>query len=259
MATEIHKTAIVEDTTKIGEGTFIGPYAVIGSEVELGRNCKIHGQCSIVGKTKLGDGCEVFPFASVGQKTQDLKYKEGNITYLEIGNNTVIRECATVHSGTTDGEVTRVGSNCLLMAYTHVAHGCVVGDHVIMSNNATLAGEAKVGDGAILGGFSAVKQFGRVGKGAFLTGTTAVNKDIVPYMIGSGNFAKNIGINSVGLQRAGFDSDTRLLIKRVYKILFREELSTTQALEKIKAEIELTDEVQTIIDFVESSEFGIAK
>jgi len=254
-----HSTAIIEATTKIGEGTTIGPYAVIGSEVEIGKDCKIHGQCSIVGNTKLGDGCEIFPFASVGQKTQDLKYQEGNKTYLEIGNDTVIREFATVHSGTTDGEVTRVGSNCLLMAYTHVAHGCIVGNHVIMSNNATLAGEATVGDGAILGGFSAVKQFGRVGKGAFLTGTAAVNKDIVPYMIGSGNFAKNIGINSVGLQRAGFDSDTRLLIKRVYKIIFREELSTTQALEKIKAEIELTDEVQTIIDFVESSSFGIAK
>ena len=111
MATDIHTTAIVEDTTKVGEGTTIGPYAIIGSEVELGKNCKIHGQCSIAGKTKLGDDCEVFPFASVGQKTQDLKWKEGNKTYLEIGNNTVIRECATVHSGTMDGEVTRVGSN----------------------------------------------------------------------------------------------------------------------------------------------------
>jgi len=254
-----HPTAIIEATTKIGEGTTIGPYAVIGPEVEIGNNCIIHGQCSIVGKTKLGDGCEIFPFASVGQKTQDLKYQEGNKTYVEIGNNTVIRECATVHSGTMDGEVTKVGSNCLLMAYTHVAHGCVVGNHVIMSNNATLAGEATVGNGAVLGGFSAVKQFGRIGKSAFVMGQAAVNKDIVPYMIGSGNYAKNIGINSVGLQRAGFDTETRLLIKRVYKILFREELSTTQALEKIKAEIEMTEEVKTIIDFVEASKFGIAK
>jgi UDP-N-acetylglucosamine acyltransferase len=254
-----HPTAIIEATTKIGDGTTIGPYAVIGPEVEIGKNCKIHGQCCIAGNTKLGDGCEVFPFASVGQKTQDLKYQEGNKTYVEIGNNTVIRECATVHSGTMDGEVTKVGSNCLLMAYTHVAHGCVVGSHVIMSNNATLAGEATVGDGAILGGFSAVKQFGRIGKSSFVTGQAAVNKDIVPYMIGAGNYAKNIGINSVGLQRAGFDTETRLLIKRVYKILFREELSTSQALEKIKAEIEMTEEVKIIVDFVEASKFGIAR
>jgi UDP-N-acetylglucosamine acyltransferase len=257
--TNIHPTAIVEDTTKIGEGTTIGPYAVIGPEVELGKNCKIHSQCSIVGKTKLGDGCEVFPFASVGEKSQDLKYKEGNKTYVEIGNNTVIRESATIHSGTADGEVTKIGSNCLLMAYTHVAHGCVVGNRVIMSNNAALAGEATVDDGAILGGFAAVKQFGIICKMAFVTGMSAINQDIAPFMIGSGNFARTIGVNSVGLQRAGFDTAKRLLIKKVYKIIFREELSTSQALEKIKAEIEITDEVKTIIDFIEASKFGIAK
>lgn len=256
---DIHPTAIVEDTTKIGAGTTIGPYAVIGPDVELGKNCKIHSQCSIVGNTKLGDECEVFPFASVGEKTQDLKYKDGNNTYVEIGNNTVIRESATIHSGTADGEVTKVGYNCLLMAYTHVAHGCVVGNHVIMSNNAALAGEATVDDGAILGGFTAVKQFGRIGKMAFVTGMSAINQDIAPFMIASGNFAKTIGVNSVGLQRAGFNTAKRSLIKKAYKIIFREGLSTTQALEKIKAEIDMTDEVKTIIDFIESSKFGIAK
>jgi UDP-N-acetylglucosamine acyltransferase len=255
----IHATAIVDPKAELAADVEVGPYAVIGPNVKIGEGTVVQSHAYLAGHLTLGKRCQIFPFACLGTKSQDLKYVEGDITYAEIGDDTVMREFSTVHLGTKPGEVTRVGSNCLIMAYCHVAHGCSVGNHVIMSNVATLAGEVQVADYAIIGGLTAVHQFCRIGTHAMVGGGCAVRQDCPPYMIAEGkNFGHEIRApNIVGLQRRGFSQEARSSIKEAYRIIYREGLNRSQALERIKLEMDQTPEIEALLDFYGSSSRGV--
>ncbi|OVE76252.1 acyl-[acyl-carrier-protein]--UDP-N-acetylglucosamine O-acyltransferase [bacterium E08(2017)] len=256
--TEIHQTAIIEEGAEIGEDVSIGPYSVISANAKIGDGAKLMSHVVIEGHTKLGRGCKVFPFACIGAQTQDLKYS-GGTTYVEVGENTVIRENVTINSGTHEGEVTRVGSGCLIMAYAHIAHACVVGDEVIMANCATLAGDVQVEDKAVLGGLSAVHQFVRVGKMCMVGGCTKITQDCPPFMIVDGNPAVVRGLNSIGLKRRGIDSESQKGLKEAFKVIYKKDLSTSQAMEEIKNLPDMSPELEHLVSFVEKSERGIIK
>jgi len=254
----IHATAIINTGAKIGTDCEIGPYCVIGKDVELGDKCILHSHVVIDGHTKLGQGNEVFPFASIGLKTQDLKWK-GGITRTEIGDNNTFREYVSIHSATSDGEVTRVGSNNHILAYCHLAHNVTLGNNVIMSNVATLAGHVTVEDNAVIGGLAAVHQFCRIGKFAMVGGCSKVVQDIPPFMIADGNPAETRTVNKVGMERHGISEEAQIALRTAYKILFREGLTISNALLKIEKDLPPLPEVQHLIQFVRSSERGISK
>ena len=255
---KIHPTAIVDSAADLGEGVEIGPYCVIGPHVKLGAGTRLMSHVVVDGWTSLGAGCTVFPFASIGQMTQDLKYK-GGAPRVEIGERTTLREYVTVNAATNDGDVTRVGSGCHIMAYVHVAHDCIVGNEVIMANAATLAGHVIIEDQAIIGGLCGIHQFVRVGRLAITGGCSKLTQDLPPFMMADGNPLEVHTINSVGLKRRGVPETTEGLVKKAHRILYREGLSTRQALEKMEREIELVPEIQHLINFIKSSERGIVK
>lgn len=254
----IHPTAIVEEGASIGPGTVIGPYAFVGAEVSLGAGCKLHHHATVEGFTTLGHDCEVFPYACVGLKSQDLKYRGGR-PGLQVGHSNVFREFCTIHAATLDGTFTVVGDRNHFLAYCHVAHDCQVGSGVIMSNNATLAGHVWVEDHAIVGGLSGVHQFCRVGTRAMIGGCSKVEKDIPPFLIGDGQPAAIRGVNTIGLQRAKFSEERTALIKAAYRLLYRDRLNRTQALEKLAAHPQANaPEIQAFLDFAAKSERGFA-
>lgn len=258
MAT-IHPTAIVDFKAQLDADVEVGPYAIIGPDVKIGAGTVVQAHGYVSGHTTIGKTCEIFPFACVGMKTQDLKYQEGDITFVEIGDSTVLREFSTVHLGTKAGEVTKVGSRCLIMGYCHVAHGCKVGNDVIMSNLATLAGEVTVEDFAIVGGMAGVHQYCRIGQHAMVGGTTKVRQDCPPYMIveSVGAEVRVLGPNIVGLQRRGFSAEVRSALKDAYKLIYREGLNRSQALERIKYELPDLPEIKTLADFYANSTRGV--
>ncbi len=254
----IHPTAIIHPDAQIGNDCRIGPYCVIGEHVELGDGCQLHSHVVIDGHTKLGRENEIFPFSSIGLKTQDLKWK-GGITHTEIGHHNTFREGVTIHSATNDGDTTRIGSHNNLLAYAHVAHDCVIGSHIVMSNSATLAGHVHVEDHAILGGLTGVHQFCRIGRMAMIGGYSKVVQDVPPYMIADGNPAETRTINKIGLERNGFSEAAQLALRQAYKILFREGLTIANAIERMEKELPPLPEVQHLIAFVRKSERGIAR
>ena len=254
----IHPTAIVHPEARLGPNCIIGPYCIIGEHVELGEGCQLHAHVVIDGHTKLGKSNEVYPFASLGLKTQDLKWS-GGVTRVEIGDHNTIREGVTVHSATEDGGVTRVGSNNNLLAYTHVAHDCTVGSNVIMSNVATLAGHVTVEDNVIIGGLTAVHQFCRIGRLAMVGGCSRVLQDIPPFMLAEGSPAAPRTINKIGLERNGISEEAQVAMRQAYKILHRAGLTISNALERIEKEIPALPEVQHFISFVRASERGVAR
>jgi UDP-N-acetylglucosamine acyltransferase len=254
----IHATAVIHPKAQIGVDCEIGPFCVIGENVVLGDRCKLHSHVVIDGHTKLGSGNEIFPFASIGLKTQDLKWK-GGITRTEIGDNNTFRENVTIHSATSDGEVTSVGSHNHILAYCHIAHNCVVGNRIIMSNVGTLAGHVTVEDHAIVGGLAAVHQFCRIGKMAIIGGCSKVVQDVPPFMLADGNPAETRTINKVGLERNGISEDAQNGLRQAYKILFREGLTVSNALTKIESDLPKTPELQHLVHFVRSSQRGISK
>ncbi len=256
MAT-IHPTAIIHPGASIADDAEIGPYCVVGEHVTINAGVRLHPHALVEGRTTLGRNCELYPFACIGMKTQDLKWKPGNLTYAEIGEGTVLREFSTIHTGTRDGEVTRVGAGCLVMAYCHVAHGCVVGNRVIMSNCAQLAGEVTVEDDAIIGGMTGVHQFCRIGTLAMVGAGVKIRQDCPPYMIVDGQPPQAIGPNVVGMQRHGVPSETRALVKEAYRLMYREGLNRSQAMERIHYEITDCPEIQHLISFVKASERGV--
>jgi len=256
--TEIHPSAIVHPKSKIGNNCFIGPFCVIGENVVLGANCKLHSHIVIDGHTSLGSGNEIFPFASIGLKTQDLKWK-GGITRTEIGDNNTFREYVTIHSATGDGETTRVGSNNHILAYSHIAHNVTLGNHIIMSNVATLAGHVTVEDFAVIGGLAAIHQFCRIGKMSIIGGCSKVVQDVPPFMMADGNPAETRTVNKVGLERNGISAEVHAALRQAYKILFREGLTIPNALKRIEEELDSSPELQHLIQFVRSSERGISK
>ena len=254
----IHPTAIIHPGARIGADCQIGPYCVIGAHVELGDNTKLHSHVVIDGHTKLGRRNEIFPFSGIGLKTQDLKWK-GGITRTEIGDDNVFREYVTIHSATSDGDATRVGSHNNLLAYTHVAHDCTLGSHIIMSNNATLAGHITVEDHVVMGGFAAAHQFCRIGKMAMIGGYTKVVQDVVPFTITDGNPAAARTLNKVGMQRNGVSEEAQTALRQAYKILFRDGLTLAKAIEQLEKDLPPSAEVTHLIEFIRGSERGITR
>jgi UDP-N-acetylglucosamine acyltransferase len=254
----IHSSAIIHPQAQIGAGCEIGPYCVIGEHVTLGDGCKLHSHVVIDGHTKLGAGNEIFPFAAIGAKTQDLKWK-GGITRVEIGDNNVFREGVTVHCATNDGDATVIGSNNLLIIYAHVAHDCRLGNGIIMSGFAGLAGHVIVEDFAVFAGYVAVHQFCRIGKLSMIGGCSKIVQDVPPFMIVDGNPGETRTINKVGLERHGVSEEGQSALRQAYKILFREGLTIPNALAKIEKELPPLPEVKHLIQFVRTSERGISK
>jgi UDP-N-acetylglucosamine acyltransferase len=255
---DIHSTAVIHSRARIGKGCRIGPYCVIGEHVELGNDCHLHSHVVLDGHTKLGQKNEIFPFASIGLKTQDLKWK-GGITRTDIGDGNTFREGVTIHSATRDGDATRIGSHNNFLAYVHIAHDCALGDHIVMSNLASLAGHVTVEDNVIIGGMGGVHQFCRVGSLAMIGGCSKVVQDVPPYMIADGNPAGTRTINKVGLERNGVADESISALRQAYKILFREGLTTSNAVKLIQKDLPDTPEIRHLSQFVTSSERGIAK
>ena len=255
----IHEQAIVEDGAVIGANTVVGPWTFISKNVVIGEDCEISSHVVIKGPTKIGNGNRVFQFATLGEDCQDLKYA-GEPTELEIGDNNVFRECCTVHRGTIqDNSLTKIGSNNLFMAYTHVAHDCVFGNNCIMANNASVAGHVHVGDHAILGGMSGVHQYCRIGAHSFVAANALVLKDVPPYVMASGDSAKPFGLNSEGLKRRGFSKEAISAIKRAYRSLYRQGLTLEEATQKILAEDGSIKEISFFAEFVITSNRGIIR
>lgn len=255
---EIHETAIIDERAELAEGVAVGPYAIIDGPAVLGAGVIVGPHAFIEGAVTLGAACRVFSHAVIGTIPQDLKF-EGEESTVEIGEGTVIREFVTINRGTKAAGRTRLGPGCLLMAYAHVAHDCVLGANVILANCATLAGHVEVGDYAAIGGLAAVHQFTRVGKHAYVGGMSRVSQDIIPYALTASEPTRVAGINAVGLQRRGFPPEVRAALKRAFHVIYREDLNTAQAVEKLKAEMADVTEVRDLIEFLESSERGILK
>ncbi len=254
----IHPTAVVDRNARLGADVEIGPYSIVGPAVTLGDRVKLAGHVVVEGNTTIGADCSIFPFACIGTMTQDLKYA-GARTFVSIGERTTLREYVSVHSSTIEGETTKVGNDCTILAYCHIAHECKVGNGVIMSNCTQLAGHVTVEDDVGMGGMVGVHQFVRIGKMAFVGGFTRIAQDVPPFFIVEGNPAVARGLNSVGLKRRDIQADVRDRLKDAYRILFREELSTSQALVKIRAELQSCPEIEHLLLFIESSERGITK
>ncbi|WP_206485361.1 acyl-ACP--UDP-N-acetylglucosamine O-acyltransferase [Thalassotalea sp. G2M2-11] len=255
----IHSQAIIEEGAKIGNNVSIGPWTYISKDVVIGDDCTISANVVINGPTTIGKGNRIFQFASIGEDCQDLKYN-GEPTQLVIGDNNIFRECCTIHRGTIqDQGITQIGSNNLFMAYSHVAHDCVVGNNCILANSVSIAGHVHVGDYAILGGMSGVHQFCHIGAHSFVAATSLVLKDIPPYVMASGNAAKPFGLNSEGLKRRGFTAETIRTIKQAYRKVYRQGLTLEQALEDIAENIESSDEITLFTEFIASSNRGIIR
>lgn len=253
---DVHETAIVDSDAVIGMGVRIGPRTIVGPGVRIGEGTRIGAGVLIEQNTEIGAGCHIFHGAVLGTDPQDLKF-EGEETWLRIGDRTMIREYATLNRGTSWSNETVVGSDCLLMAYVHVAHDCRLGDQVIISNATQLAGHITVGDWAIISGLVAIHQFVRVGAHAFVGGASRITQDAVPYCRIVGNPPKLYGLNSVGLERRGFSSESRSALKQAYRLLFKSELNVSQGLAKARQEIAMTPEVEHFLSFIENSERGV--
>lgn len=251
--TFVHQTALVSPSAFLGENVYIGPYCIVGQHVSLGSGCVLHSHVVIEGRTTLGDDCQLYPFASIGHAPQDMKYR-GESSTLSIGKKTVIREYVTVQPGTKSGVMkTQVGSSCLLMASSHVAHDCVVGDGVVMANNATLAGHVEVGSGSVIGGLAAIHQFVRIGKSAMVSGTTGVSRDVIPYAVVGPEDNTLSGLNVVGLKRRGVSAATVRALRQVYKVLFEEtHMTRAQRIATLDTKVSKIPEVQDVLRFVTS-------
>lgn len=250
--------AYIHPEAKIDPSVQIGPFVFIDKDVEIGAGTIIDANATICEGVRIGKNCHIFPSAVVGAIPQDLKFK-GEKTYVFIGDNTCIRECATIHRGTASKGKTVVGSNCLIMAYCHVAHDCILHDHIIMSNAVQLAGEVVVDDWAIIGGGSLVHQFTHIGAHVMIQGGTKINKDIPPYVIAAREPVSYCGINSVGLNRRGFTREQIASIQDTYRTLYMSGLNVSQAVEQILEAVPQTPERDTIIDFIKGSPRGIVR
>jgi UDP-N-acetylglucosamine acyltransferase len=255
----IHSTAIVSSKAEIDENVEIGAYTVIGDNVTIGSGTVVGPHVVIDPFVSIGRNCRIFQYAALGAIPQDLKFG-GETSYVKIGSGCIIREFVTIHRGTKLGAgVTEVGEECLLMNYVHIAHDCKIGRRVVMANNATLAGHITIGSHTTIGGLSAIHQFVKVGDYAFIGGMTGIPKDIPPYVIASGERARLHGLNLVGLKRFGFSQKTIGELKKAYRIIFRVGLTLTQAVERVRAEVDQLPEVVKFIDFIKASERGITR
>lgn len=254
----ISTLAYVNSAAKIGANVTIEPFATIYADVEIGDGTWVGPNAVIMDGARIGKNCKIFPGAVISAIPQDLKYK-GEYTTVEIGDNTIIRECVTINKGTSDRMKTKVGSNCLLMAYVHLAHDCFIGNNVIIANSVNLAGHITVEDFAILEGTVAAQQFITIGAHAFVSGASLVRKDVPPFIRVAREPLQFIGVNTIGLARRGFSKEKITLIEDVYRLIFVRGHNVTKALELVEAEIDDTDERKLIVDFIRNSKDGIIK
>ncbi|MSU65474.1 MAG: acyl-ACP--UDP-N-acetylglucosamine O-acyltransferase [Opitutus sp.] len=258
MPVKLHPTATVETGAQLGADVEVGAYGFVGAGVTLGDGTKLHHHASVEGNTVLGHACEVFPYACLGGKTQDLKFKSGN-PGVRIGDRNVFREYVTVHGATNDGDLTRIGSDNVILAACHVAHDCVLGDHIVMSNGVLLAGHVVVEDHVVIGGYGGIHQFCRLGTYAMLSATAKLVHDLPPFFIADGTPAEVRAINKVGLERNGFTPAQLERVKQIHRILYRDGLNRSQALEKLAAHSEAASaEFQRVLIFARESERGLA-
>lgn len=255
----IHPTAIISPDATLAEGVEVGPYSIIGPDCHIGRDTIIGPHVVIESHTDIGEGCRISQFASLGGAPQDLKYR-GEATRVVIGNHNTIREYVTINRATiADIGVTRIGNHNLLMTYCHVAHNCQLGNHIVMANAANLAGHIHVEDFAIIGGLSGVHQFTRIGAHCIIGGASAVTKDVPPFVMASGNFAKLFGLNLIGLKRRGFTEETLQALKKAYRIVFRSSMLLSAAIEKVEQEVEDLPEVRQFLTFIKESKRGLCR
>jgi UDP-N-acetylglucosamine acyltransferase len=255
---QIQKTAIISKKAKLADDIQVGPYAIIGDNVVIGKGSRVGAHCIIEGNTSIGKSCEIFTGAVIGSRPQDLKYK-GEKSFLEIGDNNVIREYCTFNPGTGEGGKTIVGNHNLFMAYSHIAHDCIVGDNCIIANNGTLAGHVSVEDKAVVGGLAAIHQFVRVGRLSIIGGCSKVVQDIPPYSICDGHPARVYGLNLIGLRRSAISKDSIEQLNRAFKILFNLGLTIKHALERIEKEVQVTQEISYLVNFIKNSRRGISR
>jgi len=255
-----HPTAIVHPNAKLACSVTVGPYSLIGENVELGEDCEVTSHCVLEGNTQMGKGNRIFPYASIGLAPQDLKYR-GEATRVEIGDDNTIREFVTIHRGTEEGDrTTRIGSHNLLMAYVHIAHNCRLGSHIIMANGASLAGHVEIQDHASVGAFCGIHQFCRIGAYSFLGSYSVVNQDILPYSKTSAPRPLTVlGANRLGLERRGLSADDLKDLEQAFRLLCRSKLNTTQALEAIQASAFKSDHARALAEFIRTSERGVVK
>jgi UDP-N-acetylglucosamine acyltransferase len=255
----IHPTAVVHPGAKLAEGVEVGAYSVIGEHVSVGKGTRIASHVLVEGWTTIGERNHIFPFSSVGTPPQDIGYKNEE-TYLIIGNDNVIRECATIHRATTkEDRKTEIGNGNFLMAYSHVAHDSKLGNHIIMANSVALGGHIVIEDYAILGGIVAVHQFVRIGAYAIVGGMSGVPMDIPPYVSASGGRAQLYGLNLVGLKRRGFSEETINILKKVYKIIFRSGFTQEEAFRRVESEFGSSREAMHLVEFMKSSKRGVTR
>lgn len=255
---DIHPSAIVSKKAEIADDVVIGPHSIVEDDVVVGRGCRIASSVLLASGARLGERVQVSHSAVIGTKPQDLKFG-GEVTRAIIGDDSVIREFVTINRGTAAHGETSIGKNCFVMAYAHVAHDCIIGNNVIMANSVNLAGHIEIDDYAILGGVLPVHQFVKIGAHCMIGGGFRVQQDVCPYALVGGYPLKTVGINSIGLRRRGFPKETIATLEKTFKILFFSNLNTSQAVERIKSELEILPEVQTILDFIDRSNRGIVK
>jgi UDP-N-acetylglucosamine acyltransferase len=259
MATKIHKTAIVSKKAGIDDGVVIGPFCVVGDGAKLARGVKLISHAVIEGDTEIGEDCIIHPFATIGLPPQDLKYK-GENTLVKIGKKNIIREYVSIHRASVSGHgVTKIGDSNFIMAYVHIAHDCTIGFENILANACTFAGHVMIENYVFIGGLVAIHQNNRVGSYAMVGGCTGITQDIPPYTMASDHRAKLYGLNLIGLKRRGFTDETINILKKAYKILFREKATMTDALKKVKSELPQTPEILHLIEFIESNKRGICR
>lgn len=255
----VHPTAVVSAEARIGNGCYIGPYSIIGPDVELQDDVRLESHCVVDGRTTIGEGTRVFPFVSIGLAPQDLKYG-GEPSETRIGKRNQIREFVTIHRGTAGGGMlTQIGDDCLLMAQAHVAHDCIIGDGVIMANAATLAGHVTIENNANVGAYSGVHQYCRVGREAYVGGYSVIVKDALPFALTVGNHARCYGLNTTGMKRRGYSREVIQSLHRAFHLLLSSKLNTSQALDKIGEELDDSAEVKALVDFIQSSNRGVIK
>jgi len=254
---EIHPTAIVSKKAKLAEGVIVGPYTVISDNVVIGAKTKVGSHCQIEGNTTIGKACEIFTGAVIGSRPQDLKYK-GEKVYLEIGDNNIIREYCTLNPATEEGKKTVVGSGNLIMAYSHIAHDCVVGNNCVIANGGTLAGHVTIEDMAVIGGLVAIHQFVRIGKLSIIGGCSKVVQDIPPFSTCDGHPAQVYGLNLIGLRRHNIPRESIKEIDRAFRIIFNSGFTPKHSLEQVVKEIKQTEEIKYLVNFIKNSERGLA-
>ena len=256
MSNNIHRKALIDKNAILGNNVEVGPFAIIEEDVKIGDNTKIGPNALVRRHTTIGNDCNIFNGAVIGEIPMDLKF-DGEKSELIIGDRTTIREFSTIHRGTKDKGVTKIGSDCLIMAYGHIAHDVIIGNNVIVSISVNIAGHVEVDDYAIIGGCTPVHQFCKIGKHAFIGGGRLILQDIPPYILATGEPLKYSGINSVGLRRRKFNLESRKIIKKVYALIYQSDCNLSQAIDRIKNDFEETDEVKTILKFIERSDRGL--